>query len=581
MLESLHIENIALIDHLDIHFTAGLNILSGETGAGKSIIIDSVNLVLGERADKDIIKSGTERALVEAVFDISAYERILSFFESLGFQNDEKRIILSREIHVSGKGGCRINGRVVTVSALKQAGDALVDLHGQHEHQSLLKPPKHLELIDIFAGEELLQLRDKVSALYKEYHAIDHRLKTRFGSERDRERMMDILSFQIREIEHAKLQKGEDELLQQERLLLLNGEKISRALNDSYDAIYTGRGNASALQSVKEAASSMSSLTGIDDMFLALRKRLDEVYYTLEDIAVEMRDFKNSFDFDSARLEETERRLDEIARLKKKYGETLPDILSFLEKARSELDDITGSEEQIKALEEKRLALGIQMYDRMKDLSLRRRQAAENFSASVLEQLADLGLGRSRFEPVFSEIPGYDEAFQNAAMLTSKGFDVMEFYISTNIGEPVKPLSKVASGGEMSRIMLAIKNISADLDEIPSMIFDEIDTGISGKMAQVVAQKLCSISLDRQVVCVTHLPQLAAMADSHYLISKHETAGRMLTTVALLEGMDRMEEVARLAGGTQISSVGIAHATEMVRWAQAYKISLEKPFVSD
>ncbi|MDP2892457.1 MAG: DNA repair protein RecN [Bacillota bacterium] len=569
MLTRLHIENIALIDRLDIDFSRGLNILSGETGAGKSIIIDSVNIVLGERADKELIKSGEERALVEAVFDISSSPKLLSFFDRSGFGTEDGHVILSRELSASGKGACRINGRMVTVSALKEAGDALVDLHGQHEHQSLLNPQKHLDLIDNFAGAETASLREKVSELYREYKSISNKLASRFGSERDRERMLDILGFQIAEIERAKLTPGEDEELQKEKRLLQNGEKISRALSSGYDAIYGGTESASALESIKAAASSFEGLTGIDERFQSIKNRLDEVYFTLEDAAIEMRDFKNSFEYDAARLEETESRLDEIARLKKKYGSTIQEVLAFLKKAKAEHEDILTSEEQVKQLEAKKQAIAGELYGITLELSEKRRHFAQLFTGKVLEQLSELGLEKSKFEAVFSETPSFEKACEGA--FTAKGFDEVEFFITTNVGEPVKPLSKVASGGEMSRIMLAIKNIAADLDDIPSMIFDEIDTGISGRIAQVVAEKLFSISMDRQVVCVTHLPQIASMADSHYLISKYERSGKTHTAVSPLGGAQRLGEVARLAGGADISSVGIEHAGEMVGWAENYK----------
>jgi DNA repair protein RecN (Recombination protein N) len=573
MLEHLYIENIALIDTLKIDFSKGLNILSGETGAGKSIIIDSVNLVLGERADKELIKSGRDKARVEAAFKVHGKSKILTFLKENSLDNDES-VILSREITISGKNICRINGHTVTLAMLKNAGDNLVDVHGQHEHQSLLNTVNHMNILDNFAAAELGIWKTSVHELYKKYKDISNKLTSRFGSERDRERMLDILNFQINEIEKSRLKTGEDEELHKERQLLVNGEKISESLEKAYFKIYGGSDSSSTLDSIRESSSLFENLLSLDEKFVLINNRLNEAYYVLEDAAIEIREYRNAFEFDRHRLEEVEKRLDEITRLKKKYGSTIEEIIEFLQKARQEYDDILSSEENIKDLQAKKELLFDQLYECSMQLSHTRRLAGKQFEEKVLMQLSDLGLAKSRFEVAFSDIPERDELASNDKLLTAAGFDNIEFMISTNVGEPLKPLSRVASGGEMSRIMLAIKNITADLDEIPCMIFDEIDTGISGKIAQVVAEKLLQTSIDRQVICVTHLSQIASMADTHYLISKSESDERTATNIVLLKNEERYMEVARLTGGMDISSVGLEHARQMVDWSMQFKKKL-------
>ncbi len=572
MLQHLYIENIALINSLHIHFSGGLNVLSGETGAGKSIIIDSVNLVLGERADKELIKSGKDRARVEATFDIEAKPKIVDFLLENGIEMDAgNAVVLSREISVSGKGVCRVNGSPVTLALLKNAGDLLVDIHGQHEHQSLLNTSSHLAILDNFADKETGPLRGIVSGLYREYKEVSGKLTSRFGSERDRERMLDILGFQINEIEKARLKTGEDEELKKEQQLLINGEKISEALDKSYYSIYGDADNNSALASIRASSSLFESLSALDGKFSEINNKLNDAYFILEDAAMEIREYRNVFEFDRGRLEEVEKRLDDIARLKKKYGSTIQEILTFLRNAKGEYDEIRNSEQNIQDLQAEKSRLLRALYDASVRLSQTRRLAGERFSGKVVSQLMDLGLEKSRFEVVFSDMPEEAEAVSNERVFTASGFDTVEFLISTNVGEPLKALSRVASGGEMSRIMLAIKNISADLDEIPCMIFDEIDTGISGRIAQVVAEKLLSTSLARQVICVTHLPQIASMADTHYLISKSESNGKTVTNVALLADEGRYNEVARLIGGVGMSSVGYEHARQMVEWSKQFK----------
>lgn len=571
MLKFLYIENIALIDSLHIEFSQGLNILSGETGAGKSIIIDSVNLVLGERADKDLIKSGKDKARVEATFELHSDTRVWQYLLENGIETSQDSIILSREISISGKNICRINGNTVTLATLKNTGDHLVDIHGQHEHQSLLNTASHMAILDNFANKEISSLHDKVSQNYREYRDVASRLTSRFGNDRDRERMLDILGFQINEIEKAHLKAGEDEELRRERELLINGEKISEALDKAYYSIYGDAENQSTLSSIRETSSLFDSLLALDEKFTLINDKLNEAYYMLEDAAMEIRDYRNAFEFDRNRLEEVDKRLDDITRLKKKYGTSIGEILDFLQNAQTEYEEIKNSEQSLKELQSKKERLLHLLYESSVELSRARRLSGERFEEKVVSQLMDLGLAKSRFEVAFSDIPEEEDILSNEKIFTSSGFDVVEFLISTNVGEPLKPLSRVASGGEMSRIMLAIKNISADLDEIPCMIFDEIDTGISGRIAQVVAEKLFSTSLARQVICVTHLPQIASMADTHYLINKSEFEGKTVTNIALLENEGRYHEVARLIGGIDISSVGLEHARQMVEWSRHYK----------
>jgi DNA repair protein RecN (Recombination protein N) len=561
MLNRLIIRNIALIDFLEVDFAGGLNVLSGETGAGKSIIIDSVNLVLGERADRDMIRTGATSAVVEAWFsDARGVEDIL---EEQQIEHDGE-LVLSRELSALGRNVCRVNGTLVTLGVLKAISDRLVDVHGQHEHQSLLDEKNHIAVLDSF-DDSIGQAAAEVRQAYADYNAVLKRLKSLFGSEGERERRIDILKFQINELKQANITEGEEEELQVQRARLHNAERIMEALSASYTALYDAE-PMSVLSALRDVSRRLSGLSDVDARYGELAASVDDAYYALEEVASTVRDDMDSALFDPDALERIEDRLALIASLRRKYGDPLV-TGEFLRELQRELEELAGSEELQNELNEKAQALRETLYKRCVRLSELRRAAAKRFETLVMQQLHDLGMENACFEVRFSDMLGIEDA-----EFTANGFDMAEFYISTNRGEPVKPLRKVASGGEVSRIMLALKTVAADRGGIPTMIFDEIDTGISGRIAQVVAEKLAVISRGRQVVCVTHLPQIASMADKHFLIEKSSDENATHTRLSALAGEARTQEIARLAGGG--SSASLAHAAEMLQRASKFKSSI-------
>lgn len=561
MLNRLIIKNIALIDSLEVDFDSGLNVLSGETGAGKSIIIDSVNLVLGERADRDLIRTGAQSASVEAWFsDVSGVDEILSEQEI----EADGELALTRELTASGKNICRVNGTLVTLSVLKALSDRLVDIHGQHEHQSLLSEKNHMAMLDGF-DPNIRQAASVVEKAYDEYSAVLKRQKLLFGSDGDRERRIDILGFQVSEIKQAAVTEGEEDELLAQRARLNASERIMEALAAAYTSLYEAE-PVNVLSALKDTGRRLHSIGDVDARYADLAAKVDEAYYMLEEVASAIRGEMNEEIFDPDALERIEDRLALIGSLKRKYQDPLL-TGEFLRRAEQELEDLLGSEALLKELETKAKKLKQQLYDSAVKLSALRRDTAKRFEKLVIEQLTDLGMSAACFEVRFAEQPGIDKA-----VYSPNGIDTVEFFISTNRGEPVKPLRKVASGGEVSRIMLALKTIAADRGGIPTMIFDEIDTGISGRIAQVVAEKLAGISLGRQVVCVTHLPQIASMADRHFLISKHSDETSTHTRLSALGQMERVRELARLTGGD--TDVSLAHAAQMLERASTFKTTI-------
>ena len=566
MLSHLHIKNIALIDELDIDFLYGLNVLTGETGAGKSIIVDSMNLVLGERADRDLIQSGKENASVEAVFDISKTS-LKPILEEYGFNDGEDTLVFSRELSASGKNICRINGRLTTLSILKEISDRLVDLHGQHEHQSLLDEKKHLSFLDKYAAENMKGIKEEVALCFEEYRQVIKKLHGITGQEGERDRRLDILKFQMDEIKKVKLAEGEEEALDAEREKLQNSEKITTALNLGYDTLYAGsEGKEPALNSIKNVIHGLSDIMKLDERYEKALEKINEAYYTLEDTAYELRDLKDEFYFDPQRLEEIENRLDLLHTLKRKYGGSISSVLDFYDNAQKEYNELLDSGHMILELNDRLAALTKDLSRRCGELTQKRKISALKFEKDVMRELNDLGLKNAVFEVRFLETSGH--AF------TREGLDNVEFYISTNPGEPLKPLNKIVSGGEISRIMLGLKNISAGLDELQCLIFDEIDTGISGHMAHVVGEKMLNISRARQVICVTHLAQIAALADRHFLITKETAGNRAQTGVQELVKEKRIGEIARLAGGLE-SGAALTHAGEMLARAEEIRKTIK------
>ncbi len=548
MLSLLHIENIAVIECADISFDKGFNILTGETGAGKSIVIDAICAILGERAYRDMIRTGTNKASVRGVFtDVPK----LPWFEENGVEYDAETVI-HREIFLDGKNICRVNGTLVSVSILHKLGIQLINIHGQHDSASLFDENNHLAFLDAFGDNEPLRndYLEKFTALTELRREIE-RLTIDEG---EKLRRMETLRFQIEEIEKAELQVGEDDALEERRKILQNSEKLSDGLHVATECLYGGEDAHGATALLDAAQRELARLSKYTDAFSDLQSRVNDLMYQVQDAAEEVRDARDSLSYSNEELEEIENRLDVIHRLRRKYGVTCEDILTYLEKAKRELDEIEFADDHIERLKVKLNKAEKVATEAAVVLRKNRQAAAEKLSEQILSELAQLDMPRVQFSCEFTEIP-----------LSHNGADAVAFYMSANAGEALKPLSKVASGGELARIMLAMKNVLAQQDQVATLIFDEVDTGVSGRAAQKVAEKLRSVARSKQVLCVTHLPQLAALADTHLLIAKEERQGRTYTTVTPLDVEGRKQELARIIGGTNITKTTLKSAEEMLK----------------
>ena len=564
MLAQLTIENIALIDKLELELKNGLNILSGETGAGKSIIIDSLNFVLGERADKSLIRYGTDHAIVQAVFEDYLNPSVSAYLDDIGVECEDV-LIIRRKMSVDGKNECRINGRISTLSILKGLTELLVDIHGQHEHQSLLKSANHIKLLDDIGAAKIVKVKEDVANYHAEYVSLKREL-SRFGDESERERKLDILTFQIDEIEKADVKDGEEDELLQARKRIRNMEKILSALGEAKDTL-DGYDSNSVSASIKNSSSLLGTISAYDDSIGPLIDRLDDAKIEIKDIADTLSDMLEKLDFDARSAEKIEERLEVVRNILHKYGGNFENLQRFYEDARKEAELLSGAAQTVEELQGRIETAKKNLEKSARKLTELRHEVANKFESDITRELKDLGMGGSTFKVDFVTTDDVDQ-------ISANGADTIEFLFSANVGEPMKPLAKIISGGEMSRFMLAFKNIVAGVDGIGTMVFDEIDTGISGNISAVVSEKMCNISRDRQVIAVTHMPSLAAMADNHYLIAKSTENGKTLTHINLLE--DDTDEVARLIGGNDYSQFAVPHAKEMKAWADRYKKSIVK-----
>lgn len=564
MLQEISIRNFALIDNVRLALSPGLNVLTGETGAGKSIIIDAVELALGGRASAEVIRTGTDRALVDVVFDIMESPDLGRLLGEMGLGDPaDPTLVISREVPADGRAACRLNGRVVNLSTLREITQHLIDIHGQHEHQSLLRPERHVDLLDAFGGTEVAALRAEVAAAYRAWQKTLVDMEALGGDERDRARRLDLLRFQTEEVEKAKLRSGEEEELLSERRLLGNAEKRYEAAAAAYAALYGGEGvggggSAGGLGSAHDqlgrALAALEEIAAIDPAVAPMVETVRQAAYQVDDVSRDARQYRDAVFFDPARLAEVESRLDLIAGLKRKYGGSVAEILAYAAGVREEIARLENSAELLAELQEQAARQRADLDAAAGRLGEARRRVAAGLEKAIEDSLGDLGMKKTRFavslEP--EDPPG------------PRGAEKVEFLFSPNPGEPPKPLSRIASGGEMSRVMLALKAILAETDEIPTMIFDEIDTGVGGGAAQAVAEKLAAIALSRQVVCVTHLPRIASMADAHHFISKEAAGGRTETRVKTLGTEERVEEVARMLAGHPPTPITLAHAEEML-----------------
>ena len=547
MLSLLHIENIAVIECSDISFNRGFNVLTGETGAGKSIIIDAISAILGERAYRDMIRTGTTKASVRAVFTEVPK---LQWFEDNGVAYDSETMI-QRDIHLDGKNVCRVNGSLVSVSILRQLGLQLINIHGQHDSASLLDEENHLGILDSFASNE--KLRIEYANKYHSVAELRREIQRMSMDESEKLRRMETLRFQIEEIGKANLKLREDESLEHRRKFLQNAEKLSSGIDHVVECLYGNDETDGAVSLLSEAGNALSRLSRYTDAYISVYERLQDLMYQVQDVSEEMRDSRDELNYSADELEQIESRLDQIHRLRRKYGVSCEDILAYMENAKRELDEIEFADDHLERLKGKLEQAEADAWKAAHKLREVRKETALLLSQRILSELSQLDMPRVQFSCEFTE-----------KELSADGADSVVFYMSANAGEALKSMSKVASGGELARIMLAMKNVLAEQDRVSTLIFDEVDTGVSGRAAQKVAEKLRSVAACKQVLCVTHLPQLAALADTHFLIAKEERDGRTYTNVTPLEREGRKMELARIIGGTNITDTTLKSAEEML-----------------
>lgn len=558
MLELLHIENIAIIEAADIEFAPGFNALTGETGAGKSIVIDSLSAVLGQRTSRELIRTGAEKAFVSAAFSGTAPE----LTETLGIQPEaDGTLLLQREIQTDGKNVCRVNGRPVTVGQLRALGARLLNIHGQHDGQQLLDEEQHIVYLDSFGRLESLAIT--YAEKYKHFIDIRRQIGALQMDEAEKARRVDTLQYQIEELRRAKLTPGEEEELTARRGMLRNAEKFLGAVAGADYALNGDDSGGGALSALRQAQDALGGVRHLDDAFGQLYERLGEAYSEVYDIAATVEDKRGELDVSPGELDRVESRMDLLYRLKKKYGATVEDMLDYQARCEAELAQIEDAGDTLVRLEQALSKAEKEARQAAQALSDARKAAAEQLTAQILTELQQLDMGKIRFAVDFAEKP-----------LDSDGMDTVRFLMSANVGEELRPIHKIASGGELARIMLAMKNVLSEQDHVGTMVFDEVDTGVSGRAAQKVAEKMARISRRKQVLCVTHLPQLAAMADTHFSVEKGERGGRTYTEVRRLDRDQRRRELARLTGGSHVSQTMLDGAEELLVQAEKFRAEL-------
>ena len=558
MLELLHIENIAIIEAADIEFAPGFNALTGETGAGKSIVIDSLSAVLGQRTSRELIRTGAEKAFVSAAFSGMAPE----LTEELGIQPEaDGTLLLQREIQTDGKNVCRVNGRPVTVGQLRALGARLLNIHGQHDGQQLLDEEQHIVYLDSFGRVESLAIT--YAEKYKDFTDIRRQIGALQMDEAEKARRVDTLQYQIKELRRAKLTPGEEEELTARRGMLRNAEKFLDAVAGADYALNGDDSGGGALSALRQAQDALGGVRHLDDAFGQLYERLGEAYSEVYDIAATVEDKRGELDVSPGELDRVESRMDLLYRLKKKYGATVEDMLDYQARCEAELAQIEDAGDTLARLEQALSKAEKGARQAAQALSDARKAAAERLTAQILAELQQLDMGKIRFAVNFAEKP-----------LDSDGMDTVRFLMSANVGEELRPIHKIASGGELARIMLAMKNVLSEQDHVGTMVFDEVDTGVSGRAAQKVAEKMARISRRKQVLCVTHLPQLAAMADTHFSVEKGERGGRTYTEVRRLDREQRRRELARLTGGSHVSQTMLDGAEELLVQAEKFRAEL-------
>lgn len=579
MLRELYIRNFALIDELQIQLQPGLNILTGETGAGKSIIIDALDLLLGGRASANFIRTGQKQAFIQATFDLGKKSYLNNLLTEMGLKTDPEQIILSREITTSGNNRLRINGQFATRNMVKDLSQYLLDIHGQNEHQTLLKRHEHLRLLDEYGGEENEKLIKETQKYYFALKDLQQEMKTLQQNEHEKNQRLELLNYQIAEIDQAKLEIGEEEALIARRKILINAEKLFQ--NTSIvDQLLAGDGfeASGALEIVGQLLKKLEEMQQIDANLETIRLMIESAYYQLEEASFSVGSYANQLEFDQDELMEIEERLSLLSQLKRKYGQNIKEIISYREEIARELSSLTQSEERLEALAVELVEIKKQYLQTAINLSERRKAVGLRFAWKVMREMGELSMPNAKFvvRQEWQEAGPNTEGIEIADLryhYGAEGLDQTEFLITPNPGEPLKPLIKIASGGEISRIMLAIMCVTLGLGQVDAVIFDEVDSGVGGEAAQKVAEKLALIAKDKQVICITHLPQIAAMADTQYHIYKEIRDQRTYSNVRRLDEEQRIEELARMYGGTEVASAK-EHASAMLRAARKKKVEL-------
>lgn len=557
MLAELSIKQFAIIDELNIPFKRGMTVLTGETGAGKSILLDAIGLLVGGRGSSEFVRYGQDKAEIEGLFMIEPDHPVIEAAEQYGIDVEDGTVILRRDLHSSGKSVCRVNGKMMPLSTLREFGRLLVDIHGQHEHQHLMDAEFHLGILDHFADKEIRPLVEEYQTAYAAWKQVADELKRLSQSEQELAQRMDLLAFQTKEIEAAELKVGEEQALTEERDELANFERIHQHIRLSYEAIAE---ESKGLDQIGVAMREMEEASQLSSSLSSVSETISNAYYLLEDAKFQLRDQLDSLEFDPIRLDEIESRLALFQQLKRKYGTTIEEVITYGEQVSDELKSMTNREEHLQTLSDELIRLEKIAREAGMRLSSARKVAAESLQHAIHRELKELYMEKTAFEVRFK-----------TTSLTQDGLDDVEFYMMTNVGEPFKPLAKVASGGELSRVMLALKSIFSRTAGVASIIFDEVDTGVSGRVAQAMGEKIFRLSVGSQVLCITHLAQVAAMADQHLYITKTETNERTKTNVTSLDRESRIDELGRMIAGAQMTDLTKQHVEELLEMSQQVK----------
>jgi len=569
----LFVRNFALFEEVEVEFGPGFNVLTGETGAGKSLLVGAITFVLGARAGAEVVRRGEKEAIVEATFDVSKAPLARRAAEEAGFEPEDGLLTFSRELSSSGRSRFRINGRTATLSVVRSIAKFLIDVHGQHEHQSLLDVSRHLDFLDSLGGEAVEGLRLEVERLYREWRALVEERERIISGERERAQRLDLLQFQRREIDAANLRVGEEEELRREREILVNAERLHEAAATAYKLAYESEEGPAAADLLGGAVGALEEGAKIDGRLRGPLEALSQASSLVEEAARELANYIESLEFDPRRLEEVESRLDLIERLKRKYGDTIEAILEYRRRIEGEIEELSTAEERLGEVEGRISEVERELAGAARRLSEERRRLARELSRRMRQELSELAMPHARFEVAVRVEPSEEGIEWEGVKVAigSRGVDRVEFLFSANPGEPPGPLSKIASGGEMSRVMLALKSIHAWESQVPTLIFDEIDIGIGGRTALAVAEKLRKVADRTQVLCVTHLPQIASLADHHFVVEKVEEGGRTRVVVWRLPEEGRAREIARMLGGEELTPVTLRHAEELLAWARGLK----------